>query len=208
MGVTTVITSQEETWAGSFGDAYTERQRLPLAARKAMFSRILASTRYPITSVIEFGAGTGENLRALRALLVGVKLYGVELNAQAFGELKSAADVAIKGSILDVPLTETWDITLTRGLLIHIQPVELLRVYDVLYKHTRHYVCICEYYNPTPVMIPYRGENDRLWKRDFAGELLNRYPNLRLVDYGFVYHRDPIIPQDDITFFLMEKQHG
>jgi hypothetical protein len=28
---------------------------------------------------------------------------------------------------------------------------------------------------------------------------------LRLVDYGFVYRRDPAHPQDDLTWFLLEK---
>jgi spore coat polysaccharide biosynthesis protein SpsF len=27
-----------------------------------------------------------------------------------------------------------------------------------------------------------------------------------LVDYGFAYHRDPNFPQDDITWFLLEKR--
>ena len=35
---------------------------------------------------------------------------------------------------------------------------------------------------------------------------MDRYPQMRLVDYGFVYRRDPNFPQDDITWFLMEKQ--
>jgi spore coat polysaccharide biosynthesis protein SpsF len=26
-----------------------------------------------------------------------------------------------------------------------------------------------------------------------------------LIDYGFVYHRDTAHPQDDITWFLLEK---
>jgi spore coat polysaccharide biosynthesis protein SpsF len=55
------------------------------------------------------------------------------------------------------------------------------------------------------VSIPYRGHEDRLFKRDFAGELLSRFGDLRLIDYGFVYHRDPKFPQDDITWFLLEK---
>ncbi|NDB35890.1 MAG: pseudaminic acid biosynthesis-associated methylase, partial [Flavobacteriia bacterium] len=43
-------------------------------------------------------------------------------------------------------------------------------------------------------------------KRDFAGELLDTFPDLRLVDYGFAYKRDTSFPQDDITWFLLEKQ--
>jgi spore coat polysaccharide biosynthesis protein SpsF len=64
---------------------------------------------------------------------------------------------------------------------------------------------VIEYYNPSPVSVPYRGHNDRLFKRDFAGEMLNKYPNLKALDYGFVYRRDPNFPLDDVTWFLMEK---
>ena len=79
------------------------------------------------------------------------------------------------------------------------------RGYQRLHDCSRRYVLVAEYYNPSPVAIPYRGHDDRLFKRDFAGELLERYDDLRLVDYGFVYHRDPVFPLDDITWFLLEK---
>lgn len=45
-----------------------------------------------------------------------------------------------------------------------------------------------------------------LFKRDFAGEMLEKYQDLQLVDYGFVYHGDANFPQDDLTWFLLEKQ--
>jgi hypothetical protein len=53
-------------------------------------------------------------------------------------------------------------------------------------------------------MVPYRGNQERLFKRDFAGELMDRH-GLKLVNYGFAYHRDNYHPQDDITWFLLEK---
>jgi len=56
------------------------------------------------------------------------------------------------------------------------------------------------------VSIPYRGHSDKLFKRDFAGEILDQFSDLRLVDYGFVWHRDNLFPQDDISWFLLEKQ--
>lgn len=62
-----------------------------------------------------------------------------------------------------------------------------------------------EYYNPSPVEIRYRNHEGKLFKRDFAGEMLDRHPDLRLVDYGFIYHRDSF-PIDDTTWFLMEKR--
>lgn len=94
---------------------------------------------------------------------------------------------------------------LIKGVLIHIAPEHLSSVYDKLYQSANRYILVAEYYNPTPVSIPYRGHQDRLFKRDFAGEMLDRFPDLQLVDYGFVYHRDPLFPQDDMTWFLLQK---
>ncbi len=67
---------------------------------------------------------------------------------------------------------------------------------------------VAEHYNTTPVEIPYRGHAGKLFKRDFAGELMERHPDLELVDYGFLYRRDAVLfeVQDDITWFLMEKR--
>jgi len=40
---------------------------------------------------------------------------------------------------------------------------------------------------------------------DFAGEVLDSYSEMRLLDYGFAYHRDTACKQDDTTWFLLEK---
>lgn len=80
------------------------------------------------------------------------------------------------------------------------------KVYEKLYQASKRFIFIGEYFNPSPVTIPYRGHNDRLWKRDFAGEILEKYPNLSLVDYGFSYKKDPAFSQDNINWFLMEKR--
>ena len=50
------------------------------------------------------------------------------------------------------------------------------------------------------------GHREMLFKRDFAGEMLDRFPDLHLVDCGFVYHRATDFPMDDITWFLLRKQ--
>ncbi len=48
----------------------------------------------------------------------------------------------------------------------------------------------------------YKGE---LFKPDFAGEMLDQYQDLKIVDYGFVWHRDKVFPQGDVTWFLLKK---
>ena len=53
--------------------------------------------------------------------------------------------------------------------------------------------------------MSYRGHSERLFKRDFAGELVDEF-NLNLVDYGFWYRRDNIASEfGDMTWFLLEK---
>ncbi len=57
-------------------------------------------------------------------------------------------------------------------MLIHVNPEMLHIVYDKLYEASNRHILIAEYYNPSPVAIKYRGHEDRLFKRDFAGEML------------------------------------
>jgi spore coat polysaccharide biosynthesis protein SpsF len=134
--------------------------------------------------------------------------HGIEINAEAadqLGQLIGEHNV-FQGSIFDYPVGATVDLALVKGVLIHIQPEMLAATYGKLVEASHRYVLVCEYYNPSPMAIAYRGHSDRLFKRDFAGEMLDRFAELRLVDYGFAYRRDPAFPQDDITWFLMQKK--
>jgi spore coat polysaccharide biosynthesis protein SpsF len=134
----------------------------------------------------------------------------VEINSKAatlLGEVIGPENVFC-GSIVDYTVEQQADLSFTKGVLIHIDPELLPAVYDQLYAASCRYILVGEYYSPSPVTISYRGHSDRLYKRDFAGEILDRFKDLRLVDYGFLYRRDPAFPQDDITWFLMEKAVG
>jgi spore coat polysaccharide biosynthesis protein SpsF len=107
---------------------------------------------------------------------------------------------------MDFAPQRTWDLVIVKGVLIHIKPDDLPQAYEKLAASCGNYLLVAEYYNPVPVTVPYRGHTDRLFKRDFAGEIMDRYPQIQLIDYGFAYHRDPNFPQDDITWFLMRKE--
>lgn len=157
-----------------------------------------------ISSVFEFGAGTGENLMALKRLMPDVKVYGTEINASARAQAKRNGVPLGDWSIVGGSPASPSQMGLSKGLLIHIHPSDLPDAYQALYNCGRRYILLAEYFNPTPVAMLYRGHRDRLWKRDFAGEMLNRFTDLRLLDYGFVYHRD-WWPQDDLHWFLMVK---
>jgi spore coat polysaccharide biosynthesis protein SpsF len=207
-GTRSFRTAQEGFWAGSFGSEYIGRNQgdALLAANLDFFSKALRGAR-GLGSCIEFGANIGMNLRALGLLFPTMERSAIEINPDAAAVLRGhlPADSVFEGSILDFQPRRTWDLVLIKGVLIHIDPASLTQVYERLAASCGRYVLMCEYYNPSPVSIPYRGHADRLFKRDFAGEFLDRHAGFRLVDYGFAYRRDPNFPQDDITWFLMER---
>lgn len=202
-------TPQESFWAGQFGSEYIGRNDSSqlLAANLNFFTKALKQAGR-ISSCIEFGANIGMNLKALQLLYPGIALHGVEINPDAAKQLRMliGEENVYEGSIFNYPAVDMVDLALIKGVLIHINPDMLPAVYEKLYTASRRFILVCEYYNPSPVAISYRGHADRLFKRDFAGEMMDKYPDLALVDYGFSYRRDPAFPQDDITWFLMEKR--
>lgn len=205
----TFKTEQEAFWAGNFGTEYIQRNQddALLASNLDFFAKALRAAR-GVKTCIEFGANIGMNLKALKLLHPTQEQDGIEINADAARELAKIipATHVHHSSILDFIPQRTWDLALVKGVLIHINPDELPQVYDKLVAACEKYLLVAEYYNPAPVAIPYRGHTDRLFKRDFAGEIMDRHPQMKLIDYGFAYRRDPNFPQDDITWFLMGKR--
>jgi spore coat polysaccharide biosynthesis protein SpsF len=202
---------QEVFWAGSFGNEYIARNEdtpESLAANLHFFSRSLQRAG-TIASCIEFGANIGLNLRAMQVLFPGLALRGVEINRSASDRLAAliGSDNVAQTSVFDYEVGETFDLAIVKGVLIHLDPARLPEAYEKIVRASRRWILVAEYYSPNPVSVPYRGHSEKLFKRDFAGELLDLYPTLSLVDYGFAYRRDPAFPQDDLTWFLLEKTH-
>ena len=202
-------TDQEAFWAGEFGNQYIGRNESSqlLASNLNFFAHALRSAGR-FESCVEFGANIGMNLVALKLLYPELRPKGIEINPTAAKQLAGVIgeEQVFRGSIFDYAPAEQVDLSLIKGVLIHINPDMLTLTYQKLYDASKRWILVCEYYNPSPTAIPYRGHFDRLFKRDFAGEMLDKFPDLRLVDYGFNYRRDPAFPQDDITWFLMERK--
>lgn len=204
-------TEQEAFWAGEFGEGYLERNRgeALLASNLVYFSRALKAVGR-INSVLEFGANIGMNQQALKLLYPEIQRSAIEINPNACQQLRAQIgdDQVFEGSIFDYPADQQFQLALIRGVLIHIDPEMLPVVYEKLYQSSNQYILLIEYYNPTPVSVPYRGHDGKLFKRDFAGEMMEKYPDLQLLDYGFGYRRDKSLGElvDDSTWFLMEKR--
>lgn len=202
-------TEQEEFWAGKFGTDYISRNKQDslFASNLYFFSKALSRCQ-PVKSAIEFGANIGLNLKVLELLFPSLEVSAVEINRDAVKELQKfiPSENVYHSSILDYQTeAKKFELSVVKGVLIHINPDELDGVYKTIVNASSRYILIGEYYNSSPVAITYRGHSDKLFKRDFAGEIMAKYPNIQLLDYGFAYRNDPVFPQDDISWFLLEK---
>jgi len=203
---------QIDFWRGQFGDSYSGRNAPDtdlLRARVAMWSEIMRGTCGAApASILEVGANIGNNLRALRTL-TGAEFWAVEPNALARQQLIDDGFVeegnAMDGVAQAIPLKDgAVDMAFTCGVLIHIHPDDLPASCREIYRVASRYIACVEYFSDKPEMIPYRGHNDRLFKRDFGDFWLDHFPSLQLVDYGFRWKRATGL--DNLTWWLFEKR--
>lgn len=202
-------TEQELFWKSNFGDEYVERCVYLSKDREPFFRKLDLITDSNIKSVCELGANIGENLRALQAVRPDLKLKAVEINRKAFEKLLTVPGVSAEhASIQDFDPQETFDLVFSSGVLIHINPDDLVQVYRKMFDLSNRYILINEYFNPTPVEINYRGHEKKLFKRDFAGEFLDHFHSkVRVVDYGFLWKKlQPV--WDNSTWTIFEKISG
>ena len=198
---------QEEFWASEFGDSYITRNQSAslLASNTVLFAEIFSSIDSVPQTFLEIGANIGMNVKAIQALSPSAQITAIEINKQACEVLTTTGCHVIESSIMDAEIYGQFDFVFSKGVLIHLSPDQLRSTYKKMYEWSSKFILIAEYYNPVPVTIPYRGNSDRLFKRDFAGEFLDSFQDVKLRDYGFAYHRGKF-PQDDINWFLLEKE--
>ena len=199
--------SQEKFWIGNFGKKYIFRNKskIILKNNEYLFKNILEKKNF--SSIIEFGSNIGNNINVLSKIVKKPKkITAVEINKKACEILKKKFPTieVLNESVNKFIVKKKYELVLSKGFLIHVNPKQLPTVYKKIYNSCKKYILICEYYSTKPRKEDYRRHKNKLFKRDFAGELLDRYKKLRLVKYGFVYHKDKF-PQDDITWFLLKK---
>ena len=201
-------TAQEKFWSSDFGNSYTDRThkvRKYFTTRVKMWSDILMHAN-DVRSIFEIGSNTGLNMDVINFLLnKKISTNGIEINKKATDLAKKNKHKIKNVSVLDFKPKKKYDMSISCGVMIHINPNYLNKAYDVLYKTSKKYILISEYFNTQPVTINYRGHTDRLFKRDFAKEIQKKY-NLKLIDYKFMWSNDNIYPCDDTTWFLFKKR--
>jgi pseudaminic acid biosynthesis-associated methylase len=193
------MTQQLEMWSGEFGKQYTDRNQVDWRTVVPFLRPMVEGLS--LSRVLEVGCNRGHNLRALREILgPGPELIGVEPGRYA-RELARAAGVdARDANAFGLPFPDgDFDLVFTAGVLIHVALDDLPRAMREVYRCSRRYILAVEYFSAEETVIPYRGHEDLLWKRDFLRHYQSLFPDLTLVRQG--YNEE----WDRSTWWLLEK---
>lgn len=208
-------TEQMDKWAGDFGKDYTDRNALSVAETDELYTKNYGQTRTEINErslagvsrssrVLEVGANIGTQLQFLQTAGFG-DLYGIELQQYAVELAKSQTENIniIRGSAFDIPFKDGWfDLVFTSGVLIHINPSDVAAAMREIHRCTREYIWGLEYYADEYTEVPYRGNENLMWKTDFAKLYLDQFEDLELVRED----RLPYLGDDNVdTAFLLRK---
>jgi len=198
-------TNQEDFWFKEFGNNYIDRN-LGSNNRMLTIGKALKSSKIRLKSALELGCNVGYNLDAIKKTYKNIDLYGVEINKRAF-EICRNNHTCFNESILNFKTDKKFDLVFTTGVLIHQDPKVLNQIYKKIFNLSKKYIYISEYFNPTPITVSYRNHKDKLFKRDFAKDLLNLFPKLKIVNYGFFWKEDQKLKgnSDNSNWFLLKK---
>jgi pseudaminic acid biosynthesis-associated methylase len=201
------MTEEADFWAGSFGQEYIGRNESEelLASNLAFFSAVFQAMSFKPSSIFEIGTNIGLNLDAIRLLAPNSETVGVEVNELAAQIANQKGHIVETSSIEDFVPSGKFDLVVSKGVLIHLNPLSLTAAYEKLERLSGRCVLIAEYFSPGPTMISYRGHLNRLYKRDFAGEFLSMHEAFTLRSSGFLSSRG-VFPQDDINWYLLERR--
>lgn len=187
-------TQQENFWSGDFGKNYTDRNTRPNdeldsiynawygVPRTKMNQDFLASLPKD-TRILEVGCNTGMQLACLKEMGF-TSLYGIELQDYAVQKAKeyTVGINIIQGSAFDIPFKDNFfDLVFTSGVLIHISPDHLPKVFAEMYRCSSKYIWGFEYYADKTTSINYRGNEGFLWKANYGKLMRDQFNNLSLL---------------------------
>ena len=208
-------TDQMAIWSGDFGKDYTNRNPHSSEEMNTLYQKNFGVTRTEMNQqfigdldrsmkILEVGANVGAQLQCLQDM--GFKnLHGIELLDYAV-ELakKMTRDInIIQGSAFDIPFEDgSFDLVFTSGVLIHISPSDIGGALKEIHRATKKYIWGFEYFAENYTEVKYRGNENLLWKTDFAKLYLDNFKDLRLVkEKRFKYKNDENVD----SMFLLEK---
>jgi pseudaminic acid biosynthesis-associated methylase len=201
---------QEKFWATTYAEDYIRKNHeFDHDLGSEAWKKMLVNTHGEINTFLECGCNIGRNIEQINRILPNAQPSIIEISEPAFRFVCSRYSFvhAFNGAILESPFdNDSFDLVFTMGVLIHINPEQLLAHMEKIFQYSSKYILMGEYFNRTPVSIEYQGKRDQLFKRDF-GKLFIENFEVNLIDYGFLWgHIYDSAGFGDITWWLFEKK--
>ncbi len=192
----------EALWGGAFGNEYIERNRRASQYRRPFWT--MQMTARPARTVLEVGCNTGANLTWLSE---GAQVVGADISRTALVELRKEVPAAraVAATARQLPFRDgSFDLAFTTGVLIH-QPSDVLpSVMAEIVRCSGKYVLCGEYFAEELTEVPYRGHRGALFKLDFGHLYQELFPELALLESGFLSKAEG---WDDLTYWVFEKMN-
>jgi pseudaminic acid biosynthesis-associated methylase len=209
-------TEQTDFWSGSFGKEYTERNTRTPEEWDQFYKDVYGVTKLKINQalighlpreikILEVGCNTGMQLEGLQRMGF-TNLYGAELQEYAVEKAKkyTRGINIIQASGFDLPFRDAYfDLVCTNGVLIHIAPGDLKSFMSEMIRCSKRYIMGFEYFSEQAENINYRGNENKLWKADYADLFTQSFPQLkqtRKILYPYLQN-----PQLQDAAYLLEK---
>jgi hypothetical protein len=87
--------------------------------------------------------------------------------------------------------------------LIHVPPDKILASMKEIHRCSKRWIVCAEYFAPEERELPYRGQRNALWLRDYGSLWLDNFPDLTCIATFFAWKR--MTGLDNLTFWLFEK---
>lgn len=204
-----------ELWKGEFGNSYADRNPpsdKEIAKRILLWRKVLALMSFEDAprSFLDVGAGLGANVSAIKHIYSHNKtdhgITAVELNGRTADRLLGLhSDISVvhgKAQDLHWASDAYADMVYTYGVLIHLDEEQLAAAMREIHRTSKRWIFCAEYFNPDTVSIPYRGQQNALFKRDYGSLWLDKF-DLQPMAYGFEWKR--VTGLDDVTWWLFRK---
>jgi len=192
----------ERLWSSDFGDAYLERNRAAGAGRERFFAHVIS--RCQPRRVLEVGCGHAVNLPYFTGAVPARNVWGVDINeASLAAARRDIPDVNVGWSpARSLPFRDGWfDLVYTVAVLMHQPDTTLPIVMQEIVRCSRRWIMCAEYYADERSEVEWRAPG-ALIKRNFTELYLAHFPELRLVEEGFLDKEDGF---DRVNFAVFEK---
>lgn len=213
---------ETKEWAGEFGDEYASRNPTDRLTLDSVYYETYGVTRTEMNEfiledmpsdvkILELGCGAGAQLDTLKKMGFD-NLTGVDVNPSVvrqararLGRMILQADATEPPPLFE---NEAFDIVMTSGFLIHVNPIRLAQVIDMMADMTRRWIWgfeyTCEVWSDPVRDRPYRGRKGLMWAGDYCEAIMHRRPEFRLVRRRYYKSLGP--GGKWVQMYLLEKE--